>query len=58
MKLPNDPIMLLSVVNTALRDQYSSWDDMAHSENIDADGVVNKLEQIGYSYNRGINQFV
>lgn len=58
MKLPNDPVMLLSVVNTALRDKYSSFDDMAASENFNKQSVEGKLKMIGYDYNALQNRFV
>lgn len=58
LSLPNDPVMLLSVVNTALRDKYSSLEDYAESENLDLNSVEDKLSQIGYSYNKEQNKFV
>ncbi len=58
LSLPNDPVMLLSVVNTALRDKYSSLEDYAESENFDLTSVEDKLSQIGYSYNKEQNKFV
>ena len=58
MKLPNDPAMLLSVVNTQLRDHYSSLLDFASAEAIDARELEDKLAQIDYRYDSGQNQFV
>lgn len=58
MRLPNDPVMLLSVVNTALRDKYNSLENMTDTEDIDLNMLVGKLELIGYEYKRDINQFV
>ena len=31
MNLPQDPFMLLSVVNMKLRDEYAYWDDVPRS---------------------------
>ncbi len=58
MRLPKDPVMLLSVVNTALRDKYTSLEDLAHTEDIDISSIADKLSQIGYSYDKKVNQFI
>lgn len=58
MKLPSDAVMLLSVVNTALRDKYTNLRDMADSEGFDVISVQNKLSQIGYFYNEVQNRFM
>ena len=55
--LPNDPVILLSVVNTLLRDKYSSLEDLAKSENVAPEDISGKLEAIDYRYDRGSNQF-
>ena len=55
--LPSDPFMLLSVVNTKLRDEYPSLDEMCASMDIDKDALVGKLKQAGFEYMPGINQF-
>ena len=34
MKLPEDPVMLLSFVNMKLRDQYASLDDLCDDLNV------------------------
>ena len=57
MHLPNDPVMLLSYINTQLRDNYSSMEDLCDSNDIDLSEVTAKLESIGYSYNPDLNQF-
>ena len=58
MKLPNDPIMLLSFVNTQLRDNYSTLEELAVSYDADQSELVQKLEKAGYHYNADINQFI
>ena len=58
--LPQDPIILLSYVNTQLRDNYSSLDALADGLDLDADTVkdlVAKLESVGYKYDTETNQF-
>ncbi|MFQ9516138.1 MAG: DUF4250 domain-containing protein [Eubacterium sp.] len=56
--LPKDPIMLLSVVNTNLRDFYGSLDDFCYAKDADKDEIVKALEQINYKYNSEKNQFI
>lgn len=36
-QLPNDPAILLSYINTLLRDKYASLDDLCASLDIDED---------------------
>ena len=48
--LPKDPIMLLSYINTGLRDKYEDLEDMASSEGFDAAELTAKLEAAGYRY--------
>ena len=56
--LPNDPVMLLSVVNTNLRDFYGSLDDFCRAKDVDKSEIEEKLEKINYSYDATSNQFV
>ena len=56
-QLPKDPVMLLSVVNTNLRDFYSSLDEFCNAKDADKDEIVNALSAIGYKYNQESNQF-
>ena len=58
MSLPKDPVMLLSVVNTQLRDQYASLEELAKAHMISEQDIIDKLETINYSYNKEQNQFV
>ncbi len=58
MQPPKDPIMLLSFVNTRLRDRYSSLDDLCEDLNLDKKGLEDSLKKIGYCYTPSSNQFV
>lgn len=58
MKLPEDPIMLLSFVNMKLRDQYASLDDLCDDLNVLSVELEEKLGEIGYFYNAKENRFV
>lgn len=55
--IPKDPMMLLSYVNTQLRDFYSSLDALAEGLELDKDELVKKLENIDYVYNEQQNRF-
>lgn len=57
MTLPQDPVMLLSVVNTQLRDNYDSLEALAEAAMVDAESIRKKLMEIGYRYNQVQNQF-
>ncbi len=56
--LPQDPIMLLSVINTNLRDYYSDLDILCENKDIDKQQLIKKLEGINYTYDKDKNQFV
>ena len=58
MNIPNDSAILLSFVNTKLRDFYSSLDDMCDDLELDKAEITEKLGKIGYSYNSERNVFV
>lgn len=58
MSLPNDPIILLSFVNTQLRDFYSSFEDFCKSQSVDSQVIIDKLALIDYTYDASTNQFV
>ena len=57
MSLPNDPVILLSYVNTLLRDQYPSFEELCRSLCVSADDIVPKLNGIGYVYDHNTNSF-
>ena len=58
MALPNDPIMLLSVVNLKLRDFYKSLDALCEDLDADKADLCTKLKAVGYEYDAQRNQFV
>lgn len=58
MSVPNDPAILLSYVNTQLRDFYPSLDELCKALDIDEEAVKVKLAGIGYEYNPDLNRFV
>ena len=58
MNLPNDPAMLVSVLNTKLRDFYPSLDSLCDDLQADKAELIKKCSLIGYEYNSERNQFV
>lgn len=58
MTLPKDPVILLSFVNTKLRDFNSSLDDFCKENNLNEDEIKRKLEMIDYHYDEYKNKFV
>ena len=58
MTLPKDPVMLLSLINTKLRDYNSSLDDFCKENDLNEDEIKEKLEMIDYHYSKERNQFV
>ncbi len=57
-KLPNDPMLCLSVVNTKLRDIYQDLDSLCDDMNVDKGALLDKLSMIDYEYDVEQNQFV
>lgn len=56
--LPRDPAILLSVINTKLRDFYPSLDALCDDLEEDKDVILSVLSKIGYEYSHERNQFI
>ncbi len=56
--LPQDPIILLSYINTKLRDEYSSLDTLCDDLDADREELVRRLEAVGYTYDEDKNRFL
>ena len=56
-KLPQDPFMLFSYVNTQLRDVYSSLDEFCKTTDVDSDWLEKKLKDAGFEYSEEQNKF-
>ena len=56
--LPNDPILLLSVVNTKLRDFYKDLDTLCQEMSVNKNELIERLADIDYEYDEVTNQFV
>jgi hypothetical protein len=57
MELPQDPFMLLSVVNMKLRDEYPSLAALVEDLQIDEVALRQKLADAGFEYMAAQNQF-
>lgn len=57
MNLPQDPFMLLSMVNMKLRDEYPSLQEFCKSNDIDESSLKATLYASGFEYMPEINQF-
>lgn len=55
--LPNDPVMLLGIVNMKLRDGCPSLEEFCKSLGADQTALEQKLASIGYQYDSNLNQF-
>lgn len=56
--LPQDPIILLSYINTKLRDEYNSLDALCDDLDADREELVRRLETVGYTYDEDKNRFL
>ena len=56
--LPGDPVILLSVINTKLRDYYPTLEELCDDMQIDRKELSEKLDLIDYEYDARRNQFV
>ena len=53
-----DPNILLSVINTKLRDQYFSLDELCDDLDYSKEEIVEILSNNGFFYDSNKNQFV
>ena len=56
--LPNQPMILLSFINTKLRDDYDSLDALCDDFRDPRDEIEEKLASIDYEYDEELNKFV
>ena len=55
--LPNDPMILLSYLNTRLRDDYLSLDALCEDLDFSRAELEKKLEAVGFAYDAEQNRF-
>ena len=56
--IPKDPFILLSYVNTQLRDHYPSLDELCRALGLNRDEIEGTLASIDYAYSAERNQFI
>jgi len=56
--IPKDPMILLSYVNTLLRDYYDSIDMLCTSRGLNKMRLVEQMKEIDYRYDEETNQFI
>ena len=56
--LPKDPYILLSFVNTKLRDEYPGLSELCAALDADEEEITAALAGVGYAYDRSQNRFV
>lgn len=56
--MPSDPIMLLSYINTKLRDNYDSLEVLCNEMDADKNDIISKLKTVGYEYSVELNKFI
>lgn len=57
-ELPKDPMLLLSVINTKLRDYYPNLDLLCEELQIDSETLKKRLAEIDYEYDPEQNRFI
>jgi len=56
--LPKDPMILLSVINTKIRDHYHTLDALCDDMQIEKAELIDILKGIDYEYDETRHQFV
>ncbi len=57
-QIPQNPVMLLSFINTRLRDRYHSLQECCDDLQLQQQKLEDDMKQIGYFYNDLQNQFI
>ena len=55
--LPKDPVILMSVLNTKLRDEYHSLEALCEDLELEKDKLTVRLHEAGFDYDPEQNQF-
>ena len=57
-KYAKDPMILLSYVNTQLRDYYESLEALCTCRGLNRQNLLEKMDSIDYHYDEKTNQFI
>ena len=58
MDVPQDPIILVSFVNTKLRDQFATLEELCQTYELNQAELCQTLDSIDYQHDETTNQFV
>lgn len=56
--IPKNPVMLLSYLNTQLRDYYESLEELCAVLDLEQKELVEQMKGIDYCYDERMNRFV
>lgn len=56
--IPKDPVILLSFINTKLRDHYTDLEALCEDLSLSSGELRQTLGEIGYHYQKSRNQFL
>ncbi len=57
MSVPKDPYMLVSYINTQLRDFYPSLKELCEAKELSESDVKDQLSAAGFEYDETMNRF-
>ena len=55
--MPEEPVLLLSYINTKLRDEYGDLQELSAAEGVSSAEITDRLASIDYHYDSELNQF-
>lgn len=58
MSIPSNPVILLSYLNTQLRDNYTSFTELCKAMDLDENDIKIRLREINYEYDPELNRFM
>ena len=58
MDIPQDPIILVSYVNTKLRDHFATLEEFCLTYDVNENELRSTLSSVDYQYDEITNQFV
>lgn len=56
--MPKDPFILLSYVNTGLRDKYKNLEEFCSAECVSVGEITETLSAVGFEYDEKQNRFI
>lgn len=55
--IPQNPVIMLSFINTKLRDEFDSLESLCDFFDVSQEEIITKLASIDYHYDEKQNQF-